>query len=171
MGLFGSSLSLWSSHTPNTGHADSTAGPGFYWVFQGPSIKHLLTSDNGGSQDFGSAVHSAEPNINVSFGGDVYAAAQDQGNALYEFGRRYMINNTFSLMFKDAYGYSSVDPAKWGTMYSVLNETTKLVTVRGGSGTNDDTISITRSGNTVFVSVDPTIDVPGTGALPGAGNL
>jgi hypothetical protein len=53
----------------------------------------------------------------------------------------------------------------------VLNETSKLVTVRGGSGTNDDTISISRSGNTISVSVDPTLDVGGTGELPGAGNL
>jgi hypothetical protein len=82
-----------------------------------------------------------------------------------------MINQTFSLMFKDAYGYLSVNPAKWGTTYSIYNETSDVVTVRGGSGTNDDIISVTRSGNIVSVSVDPLVDVPGTGNLPGAGNL
>ncbi|MBC8106996.1 MAG: hypothetical protein H7Z14_10440 [Anaerolineae bacterium] len=171
MGLFGSALPGWASRTTNTGIADTAAAPGFLYVFQGPSIKHLLTSDNGGFQDFGSAVHSSEPGNSISFGGETYTGADDQGNAFYENSRRYMINNAFALMFKDAYNYATVDPAKWGTMYSVLNETSKLVTVRGGTGTNNDTISVTRSGNTVFVSVDPATDVAGTGALPGAGNL
>ena len=62
MGQFGNSLPLWSSHTTNTGQADPPPDRDSYWVFQGPSIKHLLTSDNGGSQDFGSAVHTRDPN-------------------------------------------------------------------------------------------------------------
>ncbi|CAN5365673.1 hypothetical protein BH09PLA1_BH09PLA1_05360 [soil metagenome] len=169
MGLFGNALPGWASHTVNTGSPDNVVG--FRWVFNGPSIKHLLTSNNANSQDWGSAVHSAEPVSTVVYNGDTYIGAQDQGNAIYETSRRYMINNAFALMFKDAYGYSSVDPAKWGTTYAVLNETTQLVTVRGGTGTNDDAISITRSGNTITVSVDPTVDVAGTGALPGNGNL
>ncbi len=184
MGLFGNAIPSWAALTTNTnipdlaeaGSGNTTGARGTYWVFRGPSIKHLLTGNNGGSggSNFGSAVHAAGPtasNQPLTFEGDIYQGAQDQGNAVYETSRRYMINNTFSLMFRDAYGYSSVDPAQFGTMYSIRNSTTNAVTVRGGSGTNDDTISVTRSGNTIFVSVDPTIDVPGTGALPGAGNL
>jgi hypothetical protein len=112
----------------------------------------------------------------VNFGGDTYIGAQDQGNAFYENSRRYLINNTFALMFKDAYSYSSVDPAQFGTFYSTLNETTKVVTVRGGDfssghSPSNDVISITRSGSTITVSVDVGSDVAATGSLPGAGNL
>jgi hypothetical protein len=60
MGLFGASLFGWSSHTTNTGIHDGVTGVGNYWVFQGPSIKHLGTSDNAGQQDFGNLIHSAE---------------------------------------------------------------------------------------------------------------
>jgi hypothetical protein len=172
MGLFGNALPGWQARTTNTGIPDNASPPGFFWVFQGPSIKHLLTSDNGGFQDWGSAVHSAEgPGANINFGGDNYVGAHDQGNPFYEFGRRYMINETFSLMFKDAYNYAVNPAARQGTTYSIYNETTDVVSVRGGTGVNNDTISITRVGNIVSVSVDPTVDVPGTGNLPGAGNL
>jgi len=48
--------------------------------------------------------------------------------------------------------------------------------VRGGDFANgqansNDQISITRTGNTITVSVDAGNDVPGSGALPGVGNL
>jgi hypothetical protein len=72
----------------------------------------------------------------VTFGGVQYIGAQDQGNAIYEVNRRYMINNTFSLMFKDSYNFASVDPAQFGTMYVVRNATTGAVTVRGSGGTD-----------------------------------
>src|SRR5262249_21140517 len=50
MGLFGNALTGWSSHTTNTNVVDTAeaGGNGKFWVFQGPSIKHLLTSNNGG---------------------------------------------------------------------------------------------------------------------------
>ncbi len=165
----------WSTWLTNTGVPDTAEGGGVgkFWVFNGPSIKHLLTSNNGGpgGQERPIAVHGAGPNVAVPFGGETYFGAQDHGNAVYEISRRYNVNKVFSLMYKDAFDYSTVNPAKWGTYYSVLNETSKLVTVRGGTGTNDDTISISRSGNTISVSVDPTVDVAGTGELAGNGNL
>jgi hypothetical protein len=184
MGLFGDALPGWHNLTTNTGVPDkaeagsnNSGSRGFYWVFRGPSIKHLLTSNNGGSggSDWGSAVHAAGPNDPVNqpllFQGDTYVGAQDQGNAVYEASRRYMINNTFALMFRDAYQYDSVDPAKWGTMYSSLNETTGVVTVRGGISNSADAFTITRGGNTITVSVDVGNDVGGSGHLPGPGNL
>jgi hypothetical protein len=84
-----------------------------------------------------------------------------------------MINNAFSLMFKDAYGYSSVDPAQFGTMYSNLNTTTHNLLVRGStSGTSSaDVITISQSGSTLTVSVDIGLEVAGVGALPDASNL
>ncbi|MBC8109112.1 MAG: hypothetical protein H7Z14_21175 [Anaerolineae bacterium] len=165
----------WAPRVTNTNIPDTAEGGGVgtFYVFNGPSIKHLLTSNNGGAGGSAraTAVHGAGPNVAVNFNGDTYFGAQDHGNAIYEFSRRYNVNKVFSLMYKDAFDYATVHPDKYGTFYSVLNQTTKLVTVRGGTGTNNDTISITRSGNTVSVSVDPTVDVAGTGELPGAGNL
>jgi hypothetical protein len=169
MGLFGNALPGWTNHTTNTFANDTQAGPGFLYVYQGPSIKHLLTSDNGGFQDWGSAIHSSEPGNSVTFGGVQYIGAQDQGNAIYEQNRRYMVNNTFALMFKDSYNFASVDPAQFGTMYVVRNATTGAVTVRGSGGV--DTISISQTGSTITLSVDPQADVPGSGALAGNGNL
>ena len=77
MGLFGSALSGWSSRTTNTGIADTAEGGGIgtFWTFNGASIDHLLTSNNGGAggQNFGSAVHSAGP-ITITFNGESYSA-------------------------------------------------------------------------------------------------
>jgi hypothetical protein len=177
MGQFGNALAGWANLTTNTGLHDNATGVGNLWVFRGPSIKHLMTSDNAGQQDLGAAVHTSESgNNNVNFGGDNYWGAEDQGNALFEMSRRYLVDYTSALMFKDAYAYSSTNPAQWGTFYSNLNQTTKVLTVRGGDfatgmANSSDTITISRSGNTVTVSVDAGNDVPGTGALPGAGSL
>ena len=189
MGLYGSALPGWANLTTNTGVADlaeagsgNTSGSrGTYWVFRGPSIEHLLTSNNGGSggSSFGSAVHAAGPNASnqpLVFDGDTYIGAQDQGNAVYETGRRYLMNDTFALMFKDAYNYATVNPAQFGTFYSNRDSSTKVVTVRGGDfaagqSNSNDFISITRSGDTIFVSVDAGKDIPGTGALSGPGDL
>lgn len=175
VGLYGGSSSVpsWNARNTNTGQSDSAegGGTGQFWVFRGPSIKHLMTSNNGGpgGNVFGGAIHGGGPGVNVSFQGDVYTGSQDQGNAIYEGGRRYMVNNAFALMFKDAYNYSTVDPAQFGTMYVARNSTTGAVVVRGSSG--NDTISITQTGSTLTFSVDPVSDVGGTGALPAGGNL
>jgi hypothetical protein len=180
MGLFGGAgiVPMWDNLITDTGIPDTAEGGGVgnFWVFRGPSIKHLLTGNNGGAggNAFPGGVHGAGPGVPVTFQGDTYFGAQDQGNAVYEFSRRYMVNNTFALMFKDAYNYATVDPARWGTMYSVRDATTNHVLARGGRdnvGLSNDHISLSRVGATVFVSVDVGQDVPGTGALPGNGNL
>jgi len=176
MGLFGSSLAAWSARVTNTGIHDGVTGVGNYWVFQGPSVKHLGTSDNAGQQDFGSLIHSAEGASNINFGGLFWRGAEDQGNAFFDFSQRSMINNAFALMFKDAYNYQTVNPDKFGTAYSTYNETADTLLVRGGdfaSGhtNSNDNISITRSGNILTVSVDAGSDVGGTGATPGDENL
>ncbi len=172
LGLYGSGLPLWASRTTNTGVPDTAEGNGIgtFWVFQGPSIRHLLTSNNAGSQNFGSAIHGAGPGVPVNFGGQTYIGSQDIGNAIYEFSRRYIPSNTFALMFKDAFGYSSVDPAQFGTFYTMRDPSSGQVTVRGGT-TSNDIINISSSGGTITLGVDIGNDVPGTGSLPGAGNL
>ena len=172
LGLYGSELPMWSSKTTNTGVSDTAEGGGIgtFYVFRGPSIKHLLTSNNGGPGGFnwGSAIHGAGPNVNVTFQGDTYQGAQDIGNANYEFARRYIPGRTFALMFKDAFNYSTVDPSTFGTFYSVLDQTTGRINVRGTGGADHVTVSL--SGTTLSVSVDPKSDVPGTGHLAGAGD-
>jgi hypothetical protein len=171
MGLFGNALSGWSSHTSDTGIHDGVTGVGNYWVFTGPSVRHLGTSDNAGTDDFHAFIHSAEADSNIDFGGTNYIGAQDQGNAFYELSRRYLINNTFALMFKDAYGYASVNPDRYGTFYVNFNETSRQLSVRGGEGNSDDIFTVSVTPTQVIVSVNVGNDVPGTGALPGAGNL
>lgn len=178
LGLLGGDARLpaWNALDTNTGIADNAegGGTGTFYVFRGPSIKHLMTSNNGGpgGQSFGGAVHSAGPGgsgAGLTFEGDTYIGSQSIGNAVYENSRRYIPDLVFSLMFKDAYAYDSVDPSQFGTFYAMLNETTDNVLVRGSAG--PDTIVISRSGSQITFSVDPLIDVGGTSALPGGGNL
>ena len=169
----GSDLAGWNNRTTNTNIPDTSegGGVGFFYTFVGPSISHLVTSNNGGGDgdDWGEAVHTAGP-ANVNFNGTNWRGADDAGNAAYEFGRRYLVPQTVALMFQDAYGYT-IRPER-DHFHSDLNETTGVLTIRGGAGTSNDTISIDRFVDRFFrVSVDVGADVPGTGALPGAGNL
>ena len=171
LGLFGNSLPLWSSKTTNTFVPDTAEGngQGTFYVFRGNSIKHLLTSNNAGSQNWGSAIHAAGPGVTVNFAGDAYVGSQDIGNAIYEFSRRYKPNRAFALMFKDAFGYGTEDPSKWGTFYAMRDPTSGTINVRGTGGADHITVSV--SGNTLSVSVDPKADVPGTGHLAGNGDV
>jgi hypothetical protein len=177
LGLYGGlgQVPTWDALTTNTGVADNAEGGGIgnFWVFRGPSVKHLMTGNNGGSggQNFNGAVHSAGVSAGITFQGDQYIGTNDIGNAVYEFGRRYIPSLPFSLMFKDAYGYSSVDPSIYGTMYASLNQTTGQLLVRGGSSSSADNISVSFANGKVTVSVDVGNDVAGSGALPGPGNL
>lgn len=169
--------------TTLTGITDDSEGSGVgrYFVFNGPSITHLMTSNNGGGNgsDFGVAVHSAGvggQNQPVNFAGQQYLGAEDTGNAIYEPGRRYLIPNTMRLMLEDAYGYDTVNPITFGTFYSALNRATGELLVRGGAGTSADTITIDHfdpgaGGQRLRVSVDIGNDVPGTGPFSGAQNL
>jgi hypothetical protein len=173
MGQF-SAYSGFANLTTNTTLNDG-ALVGKLWVFRGPSIKHLLTSDNAGNTDTGSAIHSAEPQ-SATFAGDTYQGTEDSGNAIFEFNRRYLVDNVHALMFKDAFGYSTVNPAAQGTMYSIYNETNNSLLIRGGDfasghSSSNDVITISSTSTTLTVTVDIGSDVAGSGALPGAGDL
>ncbi len=175
MGQFGNINALWNAMTTSVGTPDQ-AHAGTLYVFRGPSIKHLLTSDNGGGASSYAGVHTADPQAAVTFQGDTYSSTDDQGNAFYENSRRYLVDNMHALMFKDAFAYSTVDPAQFGTMYNVLNQTTGAVTVRGGDAVtnrtnSNDVITITRSGSTITISEDIGNDVAASGSFPGEGNL
>ncbi len=171
LGLF-NSLSGWTNRTTNTGIADTAEGGGVgtFYTFEGPSVKHLMTSNNGGGggQSFNEAIHSAGP-ISITFNAETWTGTNDIGNAVYEFSTRYRPNHVFGLMFKDAYDYGTINPATNGSFYAHLGST-GVLTVRG-INSSDDVIDINLSGGVATVSVDIGNDAAGSGALPGPGNL
>ena len=144
-------------------------GVGFFWTFAGPSISHLMTTYGGGT-DFGVPIHTAGPGVPVTVGSQEFIGADDVGNAAYGPSQRMIVSNTARLILQDAYGYTTRNPAEFGTFYAVLNEATGQVIVRGGGGESVDNLTISLDGTDVVFSVDVT-DIPGTGHLPGAGNL
>lgn len=166
-------IALWDARNTDTNINDNNEGNNIadFFVFQGPSIQHLMTEFNSGNPtSFGGAVHTAGPGA-VNFNNITWEGAQDAGNAIYETGRRYLVPDTLGLMFRDAYGYTTLDAGIRPTFYAMLNSTTDVLTIRGEDFGVADTITIDRTGSFYSVSVDPSADVPGTGALPGAGNL
>jgi hypothetical protein len=171
----GTNSSLWNNRHTNTNIADNAEGGGIgnFFVFNGASIQHLMTSNNGGANgsDFNRSIHTAGGTGNINFSGTNWRGAEDAGNAVYEFGQRYLVPDTLGLMFKDAYNFSVRASNTRDTFYSVLNTTTGQLTLRGGDDASNDVITVTRNGLMIDISIDIGTDVPGTGALPGAGNL
>ncbi|MBN2475473.1 MAG: hypothetical protein JXB62_12755 [Pirellulales bacterium] len=179
MGLVGGNHGF-NQHSTNTGVVDFSGNPpnpGSFYVFQGPSIRHLVTSCNGGS-DGGSATHTAHgarigmAPAHVMYNGTEYFGALDLMTWFTPWtGRRRLIPDTLALILKDSYGYTVELPQKFGTFHAMLNETTGQLRIRGGNDVSDDQITIDSDGSKVLVSVDLGNDVPGTGALPGAEDL
>ena len=161
----------------DTGVTDDSEGGGVgrYFVFDGPSVTHLMTSNNGGSNgsDFNAIVHTAgrpngAPNQPLTFDSDFrgtrdLVGADGPGNAIYSFGQRTLVNDVLALVFQDAYGYDITLPQTFGTTYSVFNESTGLLTLRGGIGGSDDVFNVSVDGDELVVSVDIGNDVAGTG--------
>lgn len=150
-------------------------GVGYYYFFNGPTIQHLMTSNNGGASgsDWGSAIHTAGAAASVqSTAGPIYVGGEDSGNAIYENDTRYLPNEVVARILADAYGYSIKDPKTIPTIHAQLDNVGNLI-VRGRSGNTNsaDDIRVTQSGSTITVSVNIGNDVAGSGHLPGAGNL
>lgn len=150
-------------------------GIGRYFVFDGPSVTHLMTSFDGGSggRDLDQPIHTAglfgatQPiSFTSDFGrGDVQLfGAEDLGNATAELGRRYLVSDVMALILKDAYSYTIVRPQRFGTFFAVLNQNTGKLLIRGGPDTSADNIALSRAGNDLVVSVDVGIDTPGSHA-------
>jgi hypothetical protein len=164
------------------------AHPGYLWQFNGPSVKHLMTSYNSAppilagpnnqgriylnqGKDAGFAAHSAPASQSVTINGVTYTGADDMMNPRYAFGQRRLIPLTMALMLKDAYGYTVNLPPQYGTFYALLDSTTGHLLIRGSDNSNDHiTVSLSPSGTHLQVSVDIGSDVPGTGPQPGAGD-
>lgn len=138
--------------------------PGRLWLFQGPTTTHLMSSNNGGTSgsDRPAPLHTAEPCDSVTVNGVTYTGANDNGNALFESGRRYLVSPTTAHVLHDVYNFDIVEPETFGTFYAVFNETTGNVLVRGGDNndTSADTVSVTRDGG-VVVGVNIGNDVAG----------
>ncbi|MBC8108518.1 MAG: hypothetical protein H7Z14_18175 [Anaerolineae bacterium] len=163
--------------TDVTGIMDNAEGGGVFGsfqVFNGPNIRHLMTTYNSGDAtglSWGNVVHTAGGG-NINFAGVNWVGTQDEGNAIYNGAERTMPSFVVARILSDAYNYSMVDPATFATAYTVLNQSTGVLTVRGSSSaTSSDLLVLDVSGSELVVTVDIGEDVPGSGALPGAGNL
>src|SRR5262245_58199059 len=167
-------------HTPDHGTITDTGipddaeggGVGRYFVFDGPSVTHLMTSNNGGpgGSDTGRLVHSAGPggpSQPIAFpsafrGNRQLFGADDISNAQFEPGRRYLVSEVPAQILKDAYTYAIVPPQQFGTFFAVLDQSTGNLLIRGGPGTSADNISLRRSGPDLVVAVDVGNDTPGS---------
>lgn len=168
---------LLENMTTATGIRDNAEGGGsfgFFYVFDGPNIDHLMTGYNSGdatSASWGNVIHTSGGG-NINFSGRNWIGINDDSNALYDGGERVIPSFVVARILGDAYGYSIIDPANFATMHTVLNQNTRTLTVRGGqAATSSDVIVIDTSGGDLLVTVDVGDDVAGSGALPGAGNL
>ncbi|MCS7032465.1 MAG: hypothetical protein NZ561_00545, partial [Phycisphaerae bacterium] len=173
-----------SGYATNTGVVDDAEGGGMYgrfWVFDGPTVDHLMTSYNSGDQtsaSWGNIIHSAGVrSTTLSFNGKNYQGSEDAGNAIYARHERTMPSWTMAHILRDAYGYSIIDPERFGTFYANLNRDTGVLNVRGGNShypafpDTNDRIYISADGSTITVAVDPPADIPGTHASPGGGDF
>ena len=165
-----------SGMTQATGQRDNSEGGGnfgYYYIFNGPSVSHALTSYNSGDAtdlSWGNVIHTAGGSANFNFNAVNYRGTDDDGNALYNGNERLLPSWVTANILKDAYGYTVENPARFGTMMAILNQNTGALTVRGIDN-SADTIFITASGGITTVHVDLGTDFPGSGFRPGEGNL
>jgi hypothetical protein len=168
MGLYSAPSLFQSGGLTNTGINDAVGGStgSKLFTFSNVNVQHLMTEFDSGAGKWGSAIHTADPQtVNVS--GNSWAGTDDAGNAYYSFSQRVMVPENLRLVFNDSLGYSTVPAATFGTFYATMDGST--LRVRGSEDT--DVIYVSTSGSNIVVSVDPTVDVPGSGNLRGAGNL
>ena len=164
-----------SGLTQATGQRDNAEGgntSGFFYVFNGPSVSHAMTSFNSGDGDsdsWGNVIHTAGGTANFTFNAVNYRGTDDDGNAAGG-GERTLPSWVTANILKDAYGYTIENPARFGTMMAVLDSSNGKLKVRGLDG-SDDTIYLSAANSILTVSVDLGNDFPGSGFRPGEGNL
>lgn len=148
-----------------------------YWVFEGPNVTHLLTSDiDSPSNGAGHFATQNDPNYPLQLPGleTPLEGSLDLMNATGHGGRRYLISNLDLMVLADAYDYEVIDGGAEAisNFYAFVRDNGELF-VRGGEddpnnnqhpGPNsDDDIHVSRDGDDLIVSVDVGNDVPGTG--------
>ena len=180
MGISSSSPLMYSNPAitvTNTNISDNSVGVGgnSYWLFQGPSVNVVMTDFDINTPVTSSAGHNAMPlvgNPAITFNSNSYYTAVDTMQPTALSIRRILLTNKVALMMKDM-GYNVTMPERNGTFHTVLDGATGLLTIQGGNdntqinginqGASSDNIVIQRFGDSLFVSVDIGIDVPGSG--------
>jgi hypothetical protein len=119
----------------NTGQADAEDQPGTLFVFDGPSIKALLTSDDEMIGGVVQAEHVAKPGNSYTDPQThlTYSGSVDALNPTYAFGRRCLISPTDALILRDAYGYTVALPPGYGNGW-VAVPTQAIATGSGAGG-------------------------------------
>ncbi len=147
----------------NTGILDGN-GPATLRSFNGASMQMGLTNANGTSQNPpANPVHMAN-SLQVIPADTQFPNGLRGGGGIGINGGGQSIRKlpslVDSLFLRDAYGYTTVDPEAFGNFYSVLNSTTKELTVRGQFGNLlQDQIRITESNGIITTSVDRSSDL------------
>jgi hypothetical protein len=166
VGLAGSGTFYGSS--PYNHETNVPNPPAFFWVFQGPSVTHLMTSNNEGTQDAGVPIHSAWLDGNVTWNGQQVHGVEDLMNAGLGPSERRLIPSYIALLLHDVYGYTVTAPGNLPTMFAVEDSQGNLL-VRGGVGNSDDIISLTRDPlffDTLDVNIHIGTPVPGIAPNP-----
>jgi hypothetical protein len=137
------------------------AGPGAgglnntYWLFDGPSIDVLFngSANTGVTADLYNAVHTASPtDPPVVYNGNTYYGSEDDANAFYVNGERYMPSRNVARVLQDAYGYSIIEPGQFGTFYTRLDDDGTLE-IRTPAGNSNDTLDLQISGGNLLVTL------------------
>jgi Ca2+-binding RTX toxin-like protein len=162
----------------NTNMADDALGGGFgnFFVFDGPSVTHLMSANDDGALfgvDRGAITHSAgiggvaQPiSFNSDFRGTVFLeGATDLLNVAEGLppGVRTITPDYLALILQDAYGYTITLPSDMGTLYAMQDQLTGEVIINGAPGVSDDVFTLSRDGDDLVVSVDVGIDTAATG--------
>jgi hypothetical protein len=172
--LYGAGADVTVTSLPNPDDTSGAAGDRFY-LFQGNTINALMTDfDIGGTTTV--AGHNARPragNASIQVGPTiVYGAIDTMIGTGISTDQRILLTNKVAMMMDDM-GYDVVMPEVFGTMHTILDESTGLLTIDGGldnilingipQGASDDVISISRTPTELIVRIDFGVDVPGTG--------
>ncbi len=169
-----------TARAQNTNQGDSVSGPvsggalADLWAFDGRSVRHLLTAFNATSPatDPGRPVHTAPEGLTIDFNGVEYVSAAGLMSPNGTGGRRELISEAVSLMLEETYRYT-LNPYRNANYHALLNGLTGELLIRGGPGESNDHITISSDTATgkLQVGIDLGIDTPGTGSLPGTGDL
>ncbi|MFT3883722.1 MAG: hypothetical protein QM703_29345 [Gemmatales bacterium] len=165
-------VSMVNTHLSDTG---TDAAGDTYWLFMGSTVNSLMTNYDILADNYGHAGHNAMPregNPKVTYGNVSVYSAVDVMQPTSLSVRRVLLSNRVAMMMNDM-GYDVTMPEVFGTFHAFL-DSSGILRVRGGNdntkinyvdqGPSNDTFTINRVGNHVFVSVDVGVDVPGTGS-------
>lgn len=168
VGMTSNATGDWRTRLPlfatQTAVADA-GGAGLLWAYNSASVGRVVLTDSDLAGSGSTAVHMALVNQTFNFNGQTYTSARDVMNNTFSGaqGRRHLISNVVVGMLDDVYGYDTTWPEQFGSMYTSLDTSTGILTLRGGAGGSNDTFSITSQNGGYTISVNVGNDIPGTG--------